>query len=141
MSETLLLRDKEVIPDDQTLEMALGTVYPVFHHLMAIIESEANGLTCHWNYYNDGKAWLMKAIWKKKTVFWLSVWEGYFKVGFYFTEKTITGIHKLPVSQSIRDSIPEARPVGRLFPVSINVKETDQTDDLVQLLNYKKHLK
>ncbi|HAQ65360.1 MAG TPA: hypothetical protein DCR43_05860 [Bacteroidales bacterium] len=141
MNETMLLREKEVIPDDHTLEMAMGIVYPVYHKLMNIIKSEANGLTCQWNYYNDGKAWLMKAVWKKKTVFWLSVWEGYFKVGFFFTEKTITGIHELPISQMIKDSIPDARPVGRLIPLSINVEKTDQTDDLIQLVNYKKHLK
>ncbi|PKP16898.1 MAG: hypothetical protein CVU06_13825, partial [Bacteroidetes bacterium HGW-Bacteroidetes-22] len=65
----------------------------------------------------------------------------YFKVGFFFTEKTITGIHELPISQMIKDSIPDARPVGRLIPLSINVEKTDQTDDLIQLVNYKKHLK
>ncbi|PKP08994.1 MAG: hypothetical protein CVU09_13085 [Bacteroidetes bacterium HGW-Bacteroidetes-4] len=36
-----------------------------------------------WRYYNDGKAWLCKVSYKKKTVFWLSVWEAYFKVAFY----------------------------------------------------------
>lgn len=141
MNETMLLREKEVFPDEETLKKALGNVYPVFRQLMETIKAEAAGLICEWRYYNDGKAWLMKAVWKKKTIFWLSVWDGYFKIGFYFTEKTISGLYGLPVSQSIKDRLMNARPTGRLIAVSIDVDSEGQSDDIVQLVGYKKRLK
>jgi hypothetical protein len=40
-----------------------------------------------WSYYNDGKSWLFKVHKKAKTVCWVSVWEKYFKVTFYFNDK------------------------------------------------------
>ncbi len=137
----MLLREKENYPDEDNLRKAMGDIYPVFNHLMETVESDAVGLAYEWRYYNDGKAWLMKAVWKKKTVFWLSVWQGYFKVGFYFTEKTISGLYELTISQSLKDRIQITRPVGKLIAVSIDIEKAGQSDDIIQLIEYKKKLK
>ena len=55
-----------------------------------------------WRYYNDGKAWLCKVVNKKKTVFWLSIWEHYFKTSFYFTEKHLESIDALNIAYASR---------------------------------------
>lgn len=50
-------------------------------------------MRCIPNDYNDGKAWLSKGEYKwiiargtnkVKPLFWLSIWEGFFKVSFFF---------------------------------------------------------
>lgn len=53
---------------------------------------------------SDGKAWLCKVVFKKKTGFWLSVWDGFFKAGFYFVERHCPGIHELEIDDSIINS-------------------------------------
>lgn len=84
--ETILLRDKEQYPAGEILMNALSDSYASFSELMAMIAGTEYRLAPEWNYYNDGKAWLCKVVYKKKTVFWLSVWDGYFQAAFYFTE-------------------------------------------------------
>ncbi len=95
-----LLNDAHTYPANTVLASVLGNcveVYQVF--VSTLLEYKIELI---WHYYNDGKAWLGKAIFNKKTVFWLSIWQGFFKVSFRFTEKTRLGIMDLPIADEIK---------------------------------------
>ena len=98
----MALRDAEIFPSDRVLKDTLGDVYDVLESFLATITNEAYLLSFEWRYYNDGKAWLCKVQHKKKTILWLSVWEGFFKVSFFFTEKHLEAIAALDISESIK---------------------------------------
>ena len=80
-------------------------------------------------------------VFKKKTVFWLSVWGGFFKVGFYFVERHCQGIHELEIDDSIKNELKTAKPFGTLFPVALSISKPEQVKDLLALIQYKKGLK
>lgn len=139
--ETMRLKDAQVLPTSEVLAEALGNSYPVFEEFIKTVKSDVYEVTCDWNYYKDGKAWLLKAGYKKKTVFWLSVWEGFFKIGFYFTEKNCTGLFELNLDKTIIDDFNSCKPIGKLLPLTIDVKQPDQLHDLLKIIEYKKGLK
>lgn len=139
--ETPVLKDPQVLPTNDVLNCALGSSYPAFVDLMEVITHAEYGLVPEWHYYNDGKAWLCKVCYKKKTVFWLSVWDQYFKAGFYFTEKNCSGIADLEISEQIKDDFAACRPIGKLLPLVINVTNTGQIEDVIKVVAYKKSLK
>ena len=85
-----LLREEEIFPSEEVLRSVLGQVYDVLAELEARLTQNEFGLTFEWRYYNDGKSWLCKVCQKKKTIFWLSVWEGFFQTGFFFLERTVS---------------------------------------------------
>ena len=74
-----------------------------------------------WNYYKDGNAWLCKVCLKKKTVFWLSVWDKYFRTGFYFSEKYRSGVMELDIGDDLKENFSQAKPIGKLIPLAISV--------------------
>lgn len=137
--ETMLLRDPDVQPTREVLKNALGGGYLLFDELMESLKTL--DVSPEWNYYKDGKAWLCKAIHKKKTVFWLSVWEEYFKVVFYFTAKTGTGIPHLDISERVKKDFYEHAGFGKFVPLIFSVTEREQIEDIVKVINYKKSLK
>ncbi len=139
--ETQLLREQGVLPEKEVLESALTGSYPVFEELMDIITGTEYGLVPEWNYYKDGKAWLCKVCYKKKTVFWLSVWDGYFKTGFYFTEKNGMGITGLDIEESLKEGFSRSKPIGKLIPLTVNVNKKEQIKDILGIIEYKKSLK
>lgn len=98
-------------------------------------------MTIEWRYYNDGKAWLCKVTYKKKTVLWLSAWEGFFRTAFYFTEKHLEGIAALDISETIKEDFCKAKPIGRLIPMIIDVNDKKQLNDLLTIVRFKKNLK
>jgi len=139
--ETILLKDKQVVPDDKVLKTALGESYAAYDELIKTVTAEESGLSPQWNYYNDGKAWLCKVVFKKKTVFWLSVWDGYFKAAFYFTEGNCDAINGLEIAPEIKQSFKSAGHIGKLIPLVISVKSNIQLPDLLRIIAFKKGLK
>jgi hypothetical protein len=142
MEVQMLLRDSNIYPSDDILKSVLGdTIYSVLESFLKIITNEEYGLTVEWRFYNDGKAWLCKVIHKKKTILWLSIWTGFFKISFYFTEKYLENIEVLDVSETIKKEFSKAKPVGRLIPMIVNVTDRNQVDDLLTIVRFKKSLK
>jgi len=139
--ETRLLREKEVFPTEEVLKESLGMSYVVYEELIRLITDSNIGLTVEWRYYNDGKTWLCKVCYKKKTVFWLSVWEQFFKIGFYFTEKSIPDIAELKIDENIKVDFSSSKSIGKLIPLTIIMTRKEQIDDVLTLIEYKKRLK
>ena len=135
--ETMLLKDPTISPTKDVLENALGRSFKAYEDLMDTIAGKNYGLLPDWNYYNDGKAWLCKVQHKKKTVFWLSVWDKYFKLSFYFTVKTSKSINALAIDSSIKNSFKANKPAGRLLPLVINVSKKGQLKDVLKIIEYK----
>lgn len=142
MEAKMLLRNPDVFPSDKVLNRVLGdNLYNVLESFLGTITSEEYGLSIEWRFYNDGKTWLGKVTHKKKTIFWLSVWEGFFKVSFYFTEKHREAIAALDISEAIRQEFALAKPAGKLIPLLIDVDNSNQLQDIWTIVRLKKRLK
>ena len=101
------------------------------------ITSKAFNLAFEWRYYKDGKAWLCKITRKKKTVVWMSAWRDCLSLGFYFTEKTGSGIAKLDIDESLKHSYATEDSIGKLKPLVVQLSTSSQLPDLYTLLQYK----
>ena len=137
--ENQILTDPVIKPDNNVLETALGKNFKLYADFLDKL-SELH-LVTEWNYYNDGKSWLCKLLNKKKNLAWLSVWNTGFKLTFYFTEKTITGIYELDIDNEIKTSARGGKTIGKLLPVIFPVKNKRALNDGLILLDYKKKLK
>lgn len=136
----MLLTDPNIEPGHEILAAALKERKEVNFTLENKLK-ESFDLEYQWRYYNDGKAWLCKVVKKKKTIFWLSVWEDCFKITFYFTEKTQSGIFDLPVGQNIKDLLSEVKHIGKLVPLILEIKNEHLLADLYEIIKYKINIK
>jgi len=141
MMETKQLTDRDIFPTDDVLQDALGKRYGIFQELMAGIASPELGLTAQWRYYNDGKAWLCKVCDKKKTIFWLSVWDSCMKIAFYFTEKARSGIAELAIDEACKEEFRQCEPIGKLIPLPVRVTKKKQIQDVLTIARFKKSFK
>ncbi|MDC7125209.1 MAG: DUF3788 family protein [Spirochaetales bacterium] len=133
-----ILKDKDLFPDNDVLKYALKDDFKIFQEFETTITNEVHKLVGEWRYYNDGKAWNYKALYKKKTVFWLSVISTGFTVTFYFNEKNYKGIFDLSIEDSIKDDFKKMELVGKLHPLQISVKNKNQISDIQEIIEYKK---
>jgi hypothetical protein len=140
-NKEMLLRDEATEPTDAVLEQALGKeLFGVYQELMSLAKNEFE-LVPEWRFYKDGKAWLCKIVYKKKTILWLSVWENFIKTGFYFTEKTRLGVLDLEIDPKLKDDFSDAKPIGKLLPLSVDIETKEHLEDLKAIIKYKKSLK
>ncbi|HBZ26545.1 MAG TPA: hypothetical protein DEO54_09985 [Rikenellaceae bacterium] len=137
MNEQLLLRDENIFPDEDVLKTVLGDLYPVYREFIEIVTGEEYSLETQWNYYKDGKSWLCKVSKKKKTILWLSVWSGYFKTGFYFTEKSMEAILALEIEKDLKETFLSTKPIGKLKPLVIDISSREQLKDALAVVGCK----
>lgn len=135
----LKLRDKDVFPTNEVLEPILGESFSAFRKLNDIFS--LNELVPEWNYYRDGHAWMCKILSKKKNLGWLNVYDGYFIVTCYFTEKHLDKIASLEISENIKENFYKAKASGRLIPMSITLNNGQLPKDISTILLFKKGLK
>jgi len=139
--ETQLLREPEIFPSKEVLKNALGEIYNVLETLEMRLTQNEFALTFDWNYYKDGKSWLCKVCHKKKTVFWLSVWDGCFKTTFFFLERHLDSIAALDISEQIKEDFCRTKSVGKLLPMVISIDRQEQLTDLLKVVEFKKKAK
>ena len=119
--EKQLLRDSNIIPTDGIIFDGLGKASDVYKRFVEKLK-EHNISLMDWRYYNDGKAWLSKGEYKwttsrgtnkVKPIFWLSIWENFFKVSFFFSEKNKDNLLNLSISAETKELIKNIIQIGR----------------------------
>lgn len=145
-----LLRNPDLYPAEDILESALKEATMAFRLFRKELENHQIELECR--YYPDGKAWLGKGLhkWvgtrggqKITTVFWLSAWDGFFKVTVYLPENVRVAARVLPVDVETIEKISQAKSMGKLrsFPIVFEIQNEEQLDGLFSLIEFKKTLK
>jgi len=148
-NEQQLLRDPEVRPTSEIIAKGLGTAGKAYAEFTKDLERYDIGLM-DWRFYNDGKAWLSKGEYKwttprgankAKTIFWLSIWSGFFRVSFFFGFDNREELLQLSISQDAKDLIENAKPMGktmRFLPIVFDVSNEAQLSDLYVLAEFRK---
>ena len=135
MDQKKLLIDPNVNVDNDLLKQCLKDSFSAY--LTLLNECSTLYVNVEWRYYNDVKSWLGKAVHKKKTVFWLSIWDGYFKTSMYFNEKTRIGIDSLDIDPAVKERFTSVPSRGKFVPLIIDNDRDEQIVDLVELIKYK----
>ena len=147
--EKLRLRDSKETPTSEVLEQTLGDsyiAYETFQEALLDLDIEQE-----WQWYKPYKAWFAKGQhwWttargtkKEKNLYWLHVYEGYFDVAVWFTEKNRAELLKADVSEKTKQLIAEAKTKGKLttFPVVFDINTTEPLEDIYTLIECKKRL-
>ena len=139
MNEQQLFRDENIKPAGKNIAESIGLAKNAYESFTQ--ELKNHDIQMDWRYYNDGKAWLCKLVYKKKTVVWLSIWDGFFRIGFYFTDKTRDGLMNLDIADKIKHDFTSCKAIGRLLPLVLDISEKEQLGDLLKVVEYKKNLK
>jgi hypothetical protein len=74
-------------------------------------------------------------------IFWLSIWEGFFKVSFFYSTSALIELQNLPISQEAKEIITNAKPMGqkmRFIPVVIDIKTDQQLSDVYTIAQFRK---
>jgi len=146
-----LLRNPDVEPTETVLKESLKTAYSSYQQFQNLLNQ--SDIDFVWRYYPDGKAWLAKGIYrwigkrgsnKELTLFWCSIWDGYFKVVIYIPEDKRNDVLSLSIDHNLKIVISELKRMGETFrtlPVVFDIKSNDLFDSIFKIIEYKKGLK
>ena len=150
MKEKQSLRDINIEPTSEVISIELGVANDAYIEFLEKLK--AHDIELNWRYYNDGKAWLGKGQYKwttirgtpkETTAFWLSIWEGFFKVTVYVPEKYRLEALNLSIGDGMKGMIKEAKQMGKLkfFPLVFDLYSNKMFDELFAIIDFRKTLK
>jgi len=150
MGSQQLLRNPGENPTSNVLAQALGDAYGAYEKFTGGLEN--HGIELEWRYYTDGKAWLAKGLYtrtgprggqNKTTAFWLSIWDGFFKVSVYVPEKARAGALSLPLDDECKRIIADAKQMGKLkfFPLVFELRSEEMLEAVYTLADFRKNIK
>jgi len=151
MEEQQLLRDPRIELTSEVIAYGLGAAsYDAYTKFIEGLENR--DINVDWRYYNDGKAWLGKGLYKwtgsrggekEMTVFWLSIWSGFFRVSLFIPEKVRVDALSLPIDDETRKKIEGSHQMGKLkfFPLIFDVQSDKIFGEIYTLIDFKKTLK
>jgi hypothetical protein len=144
-----LLRNPKINPTNDVIAEALGQAYNAY--LQFVNELASHDIHLEWRYYDDGKAWLAKGLYKwtgarggqnEKTVFWLSIWDGFFKATLYLPAKSRGDARLLPLDDKVKQMISDAEQMGKLkyYPIVFEINTDEMFDAIFALADFKKNI-
>jgi hypothetical protein len=134
--ETPVLTDRNRFPSDELIFSHLGKRRALWEALFAFIHTEPDFLE-RWRYYDDGKRWLLNVSRKKKTVFWLAVTSGSFRITAYFTDKARDAILASSLSQELKEPFLIRAPAGKLRGITVTFRTKRDVEDAKALIALK----
>ncbi len=144
----LKLTDPNVEPTSEVLKNTLKESYHAYEELSAILTSEKYCLTMDWIFRKNilemgTQAWHCRVVYKKKTIFWLSAFDGYFRTTFFFLDRHIEGINELGTNEDSFQLGKEfwAVPTIIFVPLYFDINSNEQFPDLLKIVEYRKEVK
>ena len=132
-----ILSDKAVYPTDEIVFSIIGDNRSVWEKTMSYLQENYPAGTREWRYYNDGKQWLFKFLFKKKTIFWLSLISGTFRITFYLGGNAESLITVSTLSEDVKAEFLRKEFSGPFRPVTIIVKRDSDLDNIRKLIDMK----
>lgn len=146
-----MLRQSTIDPAFDVIEKALKEANNAY---MKFIEKlEAHELQLEWNYNKVYKSWMAKGLYrwigvrggrKKRTIFWLSIWEGFFKVSIYMPEKAKEEVYSLSLNDKTKKIIQNSKLVGnkyKFFAIVFDLFSEEMYEEVFKILELRKRIK
>ncbi|MHB8136493.1 MAG: DUF3788 family protein [Anaerolineaceae bacterium] len=127
---TIELKDEAVYPDADVLKNVLGEAYSAYVDLLHLYE--INLMEPIWRYYHDGK---------KKTIVWMSAWQGYMQAAIYMPEKNLDQVYALEISEALKNKFSQSRNMGKSRACIFEVRDREVLADFEKVMQLKISLK
>ena len=137
----ILLTDRNIFPSDEIIFSIIGEKQEYWKAIMKFMADNYIGSAGEWNFYNDGKRWLFKMVFKKKTVFWGTILTDGFKVTFYMGNKAEPVIESSDLPVELKEEFKTAKRYGLIRPLTFNVTNQDDFTNIMKVIDIKIKLK
>jgi hypothetical protein len=136
-----MFSDKEIKPTEELVFSIIKEKKNLWHDLMNNVHENYPASSGDWHYYNDGKQWLFKMVLKKKTLFWLSLFEDTFRITFYFGDKALPVIEESNLPESIKNDFKTGKKYGAIRGITVLVNDESDVASIQKLIDIKSKMK
>ena len=139
--EPEIFSDKNVKPTDDLVFSVIGDKELLWKQLFSHLHDHYKEVIPEWNYYKDGKSWLLKTQRKKKTIFWIKVEHNTFRVAFWFGDKAEELILNSTLPERIKTEFKEGKRYGKIRGIPVEMEDATDLENVKKLIEVKLAMK
>ena len=139
--DPIILTDPAITPTDELVFSIIGDKRDHWQRVMNRLSNDHKDISEIWRYYNDGKCWLFRTLQKKKTLFWLGVSDGSFRITFYLVDKAEALIENSDLPDSLKKEFREAKRNTYGRALTVVVDRPEDAENVIKLAEIKLKLK
>jgi hypothetical protein len=132
-----IFTDKSRLPDAEALDRALGKKAGLWNAIERELGSALGDLNTDWKHYGAKSGWIMKLLWKKRNLFFLTPGEGRFRVAFVFGDKAVKTIAAGGFAETLIEELRAARKYAEGRGLRIEVESEADVRTVVALAKIK----
>ena len=128
---------KETTPSEEMVMEKLGVNYAHLENLRQFLDHEIGITTREWKFYGKKLGWTLKTFLKKRNLFFISIYDGYFRIGFVFGDKAVKRVLESDIDPSLKTELEEARKYAEGRGIAIRVDNAECLDDVKEMVRIK----
>ena len=140
-NEVLMFSDPENKPDETKIFSIIGGKKVLWQDLMNYIKVSYPEASGEWNYYKDGKQWLLKTVLRKTTIFWCVILDDTFRITFYFGDKAEPLILASSIPDEIKEQYINGKRYGKIRAISLKIKNNSDIEVVKTIIPVKVRMK
>jgi hypothetical protein len=129
--------DKLAKPDDQALVRALGKIYPLWAEIEKHVATAHGESAEEWKYYGPKSGWTLKALHKKRNLFFFTPYQGYFRIAFVFGDRAVAEILTSDLPKAVIEEVTNAKKYAEGRGLRVEVKTRRDVESVKKLIAIK----
>jgi hypothetical protein len=130
-------KEKNLVPDEQSIRETLKSNYIHLEAIRSYIAGSIGETKEEWKYYGAKYGWNLKNFYKKRNLYFIGMYDGYFKISFVFGERAFNAIMGSEISADLKTELSKARKYAEGRGLSIDVHDDTNLNDIKKLLQIK----
>jgi len=130
-------KEKNTVPDEKSIVETLKSNYIYLEEIRSFIADSIGETKEEWKYYGAKYGWNLKNFYKKRNLYFIGIYDGYFKISFVFGERAFNAIMEADIATQLKKDLSEARKYAEGRGLSIDVHDKTYLDDLKKLIQIK----
>ncbi len=124
-------------PNEDRIKEILKDKYLVLDAIRKFIRESIGETVEEWKYYGVKNGWVLKTFLKKRNLFFIGIYDGYFRISFVFGDKAVNTIMESNVSDVTKETLSEARKYAEGRGISFEIFDNKHLDDIQKLIKIK----
>lgn len=129
--------DKNHEPQESDIKNALKNTYPYLEDIRDYHKKNIGETREEWKYYGKKYGWELKTFLKKRNLFFIGIYDGYFRITFVFGEKAVEAVQNSDISDSLKNELTNARKYAEGRGLSLIVKNDSHLEEIKKLIRVK----
>jgi hypothetical protein len=128
---------KDRKPDNKILEQNLGENYTHLEKIREFVRAEIGETKEEWKYYGRKIGWTLKTFYKKRNLYFISIYEGWFQLSFVFGDRAFNTILDSDLSDQRKEELKSARKYAEGRGIGLKFDNPEPLADFRILLQHK----